>query len=134
MRPVQGQLESMEISKSKDENFPEKKSPHCPVSFLGADGRPVRGCSFSPTPSAADPLCSRLREEGALAPRDEEIAVLGRYTVNRNNNQGNIAKRGPRSVMASTPDSHAGGPGFKSRCRPTNFRPVWSPNLSPYPA
>ncbi len=36
-------------------------------------------------------------------------------------------------VMASTPDSHAGGPGFKSRCRPTNFRPVWSPNPSPYP-
>ena len=28
---------------------------------------------------------------------------------------------GPRSVMAKTPDSHAGGPGFKSRCRPTNF-------------
>ncbi len=23
--------------------------------------------------------------------------------------------------MAKTPDSHAGGPGFKSRCRPTNF-------------
>ncbi len=40
----------------------------------------------------------------------------------------------PRSVMASTPDSHAGGPGFKSRCRPTNFRPVSSPNPSPYPA
>ncbi len=40
---------------------------------------------------------------------------------------------GPRSVMASTPDSHAGGPGFKSQCRPTNFRPVWSPNPSPYP-
>ncbi len=28
---------------------------------------------------------------------------------------------GPRSLMATTPDSHAGGPGFKSRCRPTNF-------------
>ncbi len=28
---------------------------------------------------------------------------------------------GPRSVMVTTPDSHAGGPGFKSRCRPTNF-------------
>ncbi len=32
----------------------------------------------------------------------------------------------PRSVMATTPDSHAGGPhaggpGFVSRCRPTNF-------------
>ena len=27
--------------------------------------------------------------------------------------------------MAMTPDSHAGGPGFKSRCRPTK---VWSPN------
>ncbi len=25
-------------------------------------------------------------------------------------------------------------PGFKSWCRPTNFRPVWSPNPSPYPA
>ena len=36
--------------------------------------------------------------------------------------------------MASTPDSHAGGQGFKSRCRHTNFRPVWSPNPSPYPA
>ncbi len=24
-------------------------------------------------------------------------------------------------VMAKTPDSHAGGPGFKSRCRPINF-------------
>ncbi len=23
--------------------------------------------------------------------------------------------------MTTTPDSHAGGPGFKSRCRPTNF-------------
>ncbi len=28
---------------------------------------------------------------------------------------------GPCNVMATTPDSHAGGPGFKSRCRPTNF-------------
>ncbi len=36
---------------------------------------------------------------------------------------------GPRSVLASTPDSHAGGPGFKSWCRPTNFRPVWSPSI-----
>ncbi len=27
--------------------------------------------------------------------------------------------------MATTPDSHAGGLGFKSRCRPTK---VWSPN------
>ncbi len=32
---------------------------------------------------------------------------------------------GPHSVMATTPDSHAGGLGFKSRCRPTK---VWSPN------
>ena len=31
----------------------------------------------------------------------------------------------PRSVMAMTPDSHAGGPGFKSRCPPTK---VWRPN------
>ncbi len=45
-----------------------------------------------------------------------------------------ISRGGLRSVMASTPDSHAGGPGFKSRCRPTNFRPVWSTNPSPYPA
>ena len=40
---------------------------------------------------------------------------------------------GPRSVAASTPDSHAGGPGFKSRCHPTNFRPVWSPKSIPIP-
>ncbi len=39
----------------------------------------------------------------------------------------------PRSEMASTPDSHAGGLGFKSRCRPTNFRPVWSPKSIPIP-
>ncbi len=37
----------------------------------------------------------------------------------------------PRSVLASTPDSHAGGPGFKSRRRPTNFRSVWSPKSIP---
>ncbi len=41
---------------------------------------------------------------------------------------------GSRSVMASTPDSHAGGPGFKSRCSPTNFQPVWRPNPFLYPA
>ncbi len=40
-----------------------------------------------------------------------------------------IQSYGPRSVMASSPDSHAGGPGFKSWCRPTNFRPVWSPSI-----
>ncbi len=32
-----------------------------------------------------------------------------------------VERGGPRSVMAMTPDSHAGGPGFKSRCCPTNF-------------
>ena len=31
----------------------------------------------------------------------------------------------PRNIMATTPDSHAGGPGFKSRCRPTKG---YSPN------
>ena len=45
-----------------------------------------------------------------------------------------ISRGSLRSVMASSPDSYAGGPGFKSRCRPTNFWPVWSPNPSPYPA
>ncbi len=44
-----------------------------------------------------------------------------------------MCRGGPRSVMASTPDSHAGGPGFKSRCRPTNFRAVWSPKSIPIP-
>ncbi len=28
---------------------------------------------------------------------------------------------GPHSVMVTTPDSQAGGPGLKSRCRLTNF-------------
>ncbi len=32
---------------------------------------------------------------------------------------------GPRSVMATTPESHAGGPGLESQSRPTK---VWSPN------
>ncbi len=36
---------------------------------------------------------------------------------------------GPCSVTASTTDCHAGGLGFKSQCRPTNFRPVWSPSI-----
>ncbi len=36
---------------------------------------------------------------------------------------------GPRSVTATTPDSHAGGPGFKSRCRPTK---VWSQPKHPH--
>ena len=34
---------------------------------------------------------------------------------------------GPRSVMATTPDSHAGSPGFKSLCRPTKIRSPSTP-------
>ena len=42
-----------------------------------------------------------------------------------------LIRGGPRSVMATTPDSHAGGPRFKSRCRPTKKFGAQTP---PYPA
>ncbi len=35
--------------------------------------------------------------------------------------------------MASTPDSHAGGPGFKSQCRPTKLSASLEPKSIPIP-
>ncbi len=78
-----------------------------------AAGRPTGSCrGADPSDAAAPPAPSRPKRR-----REENIykknSHLFRYII--------FFGGGPRSVMATTPDSHAGGPGFESRCRPTNF-------------
>ncbi len=63
------------------------------------------------------------------------LSAFFKGEVRKSNFQQYIFFRGgPRSVTASTPDSQAEGPGFKSQCHPTNFRPVWSPKSFPIPS
>ncbi len=80
-----------------------------------------RCCSSSRNPSPAGPCPTRTWNANA----EKAQIQLTTFFPGQLNTKFLPRWGCPRSLMAMSPDLHAGGPGLESRCRPTK---VWNPN------